>query len=161
MTVRSAPTRSCVRARHGIRLGAGVVALPFEHPVRIAEDAAVTDQLAGGRLELGVGKGLRFGLSAAVFAVFGVPPAERDSRYRSHLAALQEILGSVRVGSSAALYPPPGTLRRRIWQSTGSIGSACAAAAAGYCRTAIRSPAGRAASPNWWTPTCRRGAGWP
>ncbi|GAA1479890.1 putative FMN-dependent luciferase-like monooxygenase [Gordonia sinesedis] len=114
-----------------IRLGAGVVALPFEHPVRVAEDAAVTDELADGRLELGVGKGLGFGLSASAFAAFGVPPAERESRYRSHLTTLQEILGSGRVGPDAALYPPPGTLRRRIWQSTGSIPSACAAARAG------------------------------
>src|SRR4029450_12605298 len=40
-----------------IRLGTGIVTLPLELPVRVAEDAAVTDLLSGGRLEGGVGPG--------------------------------------------------------------------------------------------------------
>src|SRR5262247_4758626 len=40
-----------------IRLGTGIVTLPLELPVRVAEDAAVTDLLSGGRLEVGVGPG--------------------------------------------------------------------------------------------------------
>ncbi|MFD2351879.1 LLM class flavin-dependent oxidoreductase [Nonomuraea ferruginea] len=31
-----------------IRLGTGIITLPLEHPVRVAEDTAVLDQLTGG-----------------------------------------------------------------------------------------------------------------
>jgi alkanesulfonate monooxygenase SsuD/methylene tetrahydromethanopterin reductase-like flavin-dependent oxidoreductase (luciferase family) len=37
-----------------IRLGTGVVTLPLEDPVRVAEDAAVLDLLCDGRLEIGL-----------------------------------------------------------------------------------------------------------
>jgi natural product biosynthesis luciferase-like monooxygenase protein len=40
-----------------IRLGTGVVVLPFHHPVRVAEDFAMLDNLSGGRVDLGVGRG--------------------------------------------------------------------------------------------------------
>jgi natural product biosynthesis luciferase-like monooxygenase protein len=40
-----------------IRLGTGVVVLPFNHPLRVAEDYAMLDLLSGGRVELGVGRG--------------------------------------------------------------------------------------------------------
>ena len=40
-----------------IRLGTGVVALPLNHPLRIAEDCGFLDQLSDGRIDLGVGRG--------------------------------------------------------------------------------------------------------
>ena len=40
-----------------IRLGTGVVVLPLNHPVRVAEDFAILDLLSGGRVDLGVGRG--------------------------------------------------------------------------------------------------------
>src|SRR6516162_11783700 len=39
-----------------IRLGTGIVTLPLELPVRVAEDAVVTDLMCGGRLEVGIGR---------------------------------------------------------------------------------------------------------
>ncbi|GAA3268353.1 LLM class flavin-dependent oxidoreductase [Streptomyces lavendulae] len=51
---------SFVAARtHTIRIGHGVVCMPFNfnHPVRVAERAAMLDLLSGGRLDLGAGRG--------------------------------------------------------------------------------------------------------
>src|SRR5258705_12581756 len=40
-----------------IRLGTGIITLPLELPIRVAEDTAVLDLMSGGRLEVGVGAG--------------------------------------------------------------------------------------------------------
>jgi alkanesulfonate monooxygenase SsuD/methylene tetrahydromethanopterin reductase-like flavin-dependent oxidoreductase (luciferase family) len=40
-----------------IRLGTAVVVLPFDNPVRVAEDYAMVDVLSDGRLNLGIGSG--------------------------------------------------------------------------------------------------------
>jgi alkanesulfonate monooxygenase SsuD/methylene tetrahydromethanopterin reductase-like flavin-dependent oxidoreductase (luciferase family) len=60
-----------------IRLGAGVVVLPFRNPLQVAEDYAMVDVLSGGRLNLGAGSGyLRH-----EFDGFGVDPAEKRDRF--------------------------------------------------------------------------------
>ena len=41
-----------------IRLGLAAVIVPQWHPLRIAEDVAMLDQLSGGRVECGVGRGI-------------------------------------------------------------------------------------------------------
>ncbi|GIW07687.1 MAG: monooxygenase [Dehalococcoidia bacterium] len=42
---------------HRIRLGYGVALLPFHHPVRLAEEMLLIDQMSQGRLDIGVGRG--------------------------------------------------------------------------------------------------------
>src|SRR4051812_15697231 len=59
-----------------IRLGTGVILTPFHDPVRLAEDAAIVDQLSGGRLTLGLGVAWR----EEEFRMFGVPVKERRAR---------------------------------------------------------------------------------
>jgi len=51
-----------------IRLGLGIVPLPYHHPLQIAERAATLDILSQGRLELGIGRGF----SPKEYAAFGV-----------------------------------------------------------------------------------------
>ena len=49
---------AAARETRRIRLGTGVVVLPFQHhPIRVVEQAAMVDCLSGGRLELGSGVG--------------------------------------------------------------------------------------------------------
>jgi alkanesulfonate monooxygenase SsuD/methylene tetrahydromethanopterin reductase-like flavin-dependent oxidoreductase (luciferase family) len=43
---------------HRIRLGTAVVLLPMHHPLRIAEETSELDILTGGRLNVGVGRGM-------------------------------------------------------------------------------------------------------
>ena len=59
-----------------IRLGTGVILTPLHDPLRLAEDAAVVDQLSEGRLLLGLGIAWR----PEEFRMFGVPLSERLPR---------------------------------------------------------------------------------
>lgn len=64
-----------------IRIGTGVVVLPLHNPLVIAERAALVDQLSGGRLELGIGKGH----PKQRFDVFGLDADENEARfYEAH-----------------------------------------------------------------------------
>jgi alkanesulfonate monooxygenase SsuD/methylene tetrahydromethanopterin reductase-like flavin-dependent oxidoreductase (luciferase family) len=67
-----------------IRLGAGVVVLPFDHPLRSAEDYAMVDVLSRGRLNLGVGAGYL----SHEYAGFGVDPADKRARFDEALDIL-------------------------------------------------------------------------
>ena len=67
-----------------IRLGAGVVVLPFDNPLRTAEDYAMVDVLSQGRLNLGVGSGYL----SHEYAGFGVDPATKRERFDEALEIL-------------------------------------------------------------------------
>lgn len=40
-----------------IRLGTGTVVAPFWHPIKLADEAAITDLMTGGRLDVGIARG--------------------------------------------------------------------------------------------------------
>jgi alkanesulfonate monooxygenase SsuD/methylene tetrahydromethanopterin reductase-like flavin-dependent oxidoreductase (luciferase family) len=45
------------RQTKNVRLGTGTVIAPFWHPIRLAGEAAMTDIITGGRLDLGIARG--------------------------------------------------------------------------------------------------------
>ena len=89
-----------------VALGANVIVLPFYHPRRVVEDAAMVQLLAGGRLILGVGMGYR----EDEYAGFGVPTSERGRRYEEGLAAIRYLLSDERA-DFAGRYFPMGSIR--------------------------------------------------
>ena len=59
-TIAPNPFISIVDLAHhtrNVRLGTGTVIAPFWHPIRLAGEAAMTDLITGGRLELGIARG--------------------------------------------------------------------------------------------------------
>lgn len=68
-----------------IALGTGVVLTPLHDPIRLAEDAAVVDQLSGGRLIVGLGLGWR----EEEFRMLRIPFAERTARHEETVEILR------------------------------------------------------------------------
>jgi putative FMN-dependent luciferase-like monooxygenase len=111
-----------------IRLGTGIVTLPLELPIRVAEDAAVLDLMCGGRLEVGVGGGGNL----SSYAAFGQNSAERTAVLVEHLRVLRDAwAGRPLPGGGDRLYPTNPSLIERVWQATFSVDGARRAGAAG------------------------------
>jgi probable F420-dependent oxidoreductase len=94
-----------------ITLGTGVVLTPFHDPIRLAEDAAVVDQLSGGRLILGLGLGWR----EEEYRMFGQPMSQRVRRTEEAVEVLQRAWTGERFSFDGRIYsydgvkvtPPP------------------------------------------------------
>jgi probable F420-dependent oxidoreductase len=72
-------------ATERMTIGTGVVLTPLHDPLRLAEDAAVVDQLSDGRLILGLGLGWR----EEEFRMFGVSTADRGARTEETIEVLR------------------------------------------------------------------------
>ena len=110
-----------------IRLGTGIITLPLELPVRVAEDAIVLDLLSNGRLELGVGNGG----NPAAFAGFELNNEHRNDLFVGHLARLRSALQGDPIPGGDRLYPAHPALAQRIWQATFSVSGGARAGRAG------------------------------
>jgi alkanesulfonate monooxygenase SsuD/methylene tetrahydromethanopterin reductase-like flavin-dependent oxidoreductase (luciferase family) len=76
-------TAAAQRTRR-IRLGPLVYLLPLYHPLRLIEEVCMLDHLSGGRLELGVGRGV----SPYELGYFGVDAADSRPIFREALTVL-------------------------------------------------------------------------
>jgi putative FMN-dependent luciferase-like monooxygenase len=123
-----------------IRLGTGIVTLPLELGVRVAEDAVVLDLLSDHRLEVGVGPGGNL----TAFAAFGLDPKDRHRLMAENLDLMRTAWAGGTLPGGDTLYPASPTLVDRIWQATFTVEGSRRAGAAGdglmLSRTQPRDP---------------------
>ncbi|MDE2930652.1 MAG: LLM class flavin-dependent oxidoreductase [Chloroflexota bacterium] len=68
-----------------IRFSTNVCLMPFNHPIRLAEDLAVLDNISNGRVEIGLG----MGYAPHEFRGFGIPRNNRVSLMNEGIETLQ------------------------------------------------------------------------
>ncbi len=124
-----------------IRLGTGIVTLPLELPVRVAEDAAVLDLMSNKRLEVGIGPGGNL----TAFTAFGRDAKDRHALMNGNLDLMRTAWSGGTLPGGDKLYPNSPTLLQRIWQATFTVEGARRAGLAGdglmLSRTQPRNPA--------------------
>ncbi len=92
---------ACVSQRtRNIRIGHGVVVLPFNHPVRVAERIGVLDIMSNGRVEFGTGRAT----TMDELAGFAVSPQETRARWAEAVEAIPRMWRE-----------DPFTMRGKFW----------------------------------------------
>ena len=69
-----------------IRLGLGVVVLPYHHPIRVAERVATLDHLANGRVDFGTGRSSPYELTG-----MGIDPSQSREMWEESLTMIPKI----------------------------------------------------------------------
>jgi alkanesulfonate monooxygenase SsuD/methylene tetrahydromethanopterin reductase-like flavin-dependent oxidoreductase (luciferase family) len=122
-----------------IRLGLGVVLLPFNHPIRTAERVATLDVLSNGRVEFGTGRGA----SPIEYQAFMQPFELSRSLWEDNLEAVLEIWAADGnpvdieherwLVPNVAIYPRPvQEPHPPVWVASTSTEGFVAAAQKGY-----------------------------
>jgi len=83
-----------------VRFGTDICLMPFNHPIRLAEDLAVLDNLSGGRVELGLG----MGYAPHEFRGFGFPVGRRVSLMEEGIEVLQRCFSGERFNYAGKRY---------------------------------------------------------
>ena len=83
-----------------VRFGTDICLMPFNHPIRLAEDLAVLDNLSGGRVDLGIG----MGYAPHEFKGFGLPVARRVSLMNEGIEVLQRCFTGERFSYAGKRY---------------------------------------------------------
>ncbi|MFF5988391.1 LLM class flavin-dependent oxidoreductase [Prauserella flavalba] len=81
-------------------VGTAVMLAPFHHPIRLAEDIAVLDQLSGGRFVLGIGTGWR----EREFRSFGLESRNRGRALEDTVAILRKAWTGERFDHQGGYY---------------------------------------------------------
>lgn len=92
---------ACAARTQRLRLGTTSLLLPIHHPLRVAQEVAVLDQVSGGRVLLGLGRGFQ----RPVFEGFGVDARRKRDRFD---AALDTILEAWSARPTAHVERPEG-----------------------------------------------------
>jgi alkanal monooxygenase alpha chain len=87
-----------------VRVGTAVVLVPLHHPIEVAEQAALLDQLSGGRLDLGLGRGAY----PRDLAVFGCPVEKTQQAMFENVDVMLQAWTQEAVGLESDLrrFPP-------------------------------------------------------
>lgn len=96
-----------------VRLGTAVLVLPWHDPLRLAEQVLLADHLSGGRLVVGIGRGL----SKEEFEGLRVPIEESRARFEECAALLLAALGTGVVEGGEITRQPRRELRPRPFDS--------------------------------------------
>jgi luciferase family oxidoreductase group 1 len=83
-----------------IRLGTGIVILPLNHPLRVAEDYGFLDHLSDGRIDLGVGRGYQ----PLEFERYGVDQTKTRGQFDEALQIIQQAWTEGRVDFEGEHY---------------------------------------------------------
>ncbi|WP_349897600.1 LLM class flavin-dependent oxidoreductase [Parafrigoribacterium soli] len=135
------PLLAAIAARTSrIEMGTGVIDMRYENPLYMAEEAAATDLISGGRLQLGVSRGSPETALRGYESFGHVPDAgSDDSRTdadmaRAHTALFRAAIAGAGVANAnpqmtgmsgaLAIQPRSETLSQRIWWGAGSRATA-------------------------------------
>jgi alkanesulfonate monooxygenase SsuD/methylene tetrahydromethanopterin reductase-like flavin-dependent oxidoreductase (luciferase family) len=88
------------QATKKLRFGPMVYCLPLYHPLRLIEEICILDQLSGGRLEFGVGRGV----SPFEVGYYGVKPEDGSRQYPEALRCVLQGLASDRLTFHGEFY---------------------------------------------------------
>ncbi len=102
---------AAARETSRLKVGAGVVCLPWHHPVRVAEEVAMVDCLSNGRLRFGIGRGYQ----PHEFRGFGQRLEDSHERFAEALALVQRLFreedvtfeGKYWQGEHVTIWPKP------------------------------------------------------
>jgi alkanesulfonate monooxygenase SsuD/methylene tetrahydromethanopterin reductase-like flavin-dependent oxidoreductase (luciferase family) len=95
------PVAAAMAARtQRVRFSCDICLLPFNHPIRLAEDLAVLDNLSNGRAEIGIG----MGYAPHEFRGFGLPVARRVSLTDEGLEVLKRAFTGERFSFKGQRY---------------------------------------------------------
>ncbi|MEM7016163.1 MAG: LLM class flavin-dependent oxidoreductase [Pseudomonadota bacterium] len=83
-----------------VRFGTDICLMPFNHPVRLAEDLAFLDNISGGRIEVGIG----MGYAPHEFKGFGFPVSRRVSLMNEGIEVLQRCFSGERFSYQGKRY---------------------------------------------------------
>jgi alkanesulfonate monooxygenase SsuD/methylene tetrahydromethanopterin reductase-like flavin-dependent oxidoreductase (luciferase family) len=119
-----------------IRLGSYIIVMPLYHPIHVAEQAVIVDQLSGGRFELGLG----IGNFQEEFENFGISRKERASRMEESLKIIEGLWSQENFSFSGkhfniknfTMNPRPVQAKAPIWLAGNAPQALDRAARLGY-----------------------------